>query len=74
MTKADVLRFAKAYELTFPVWLAPTYIATEQASSTLNLPTSFVIDRSGTIQLTGVGDIRAEMLETYVTPLITEPS
>jgi peroxiredoxin len=72
--KADVLQFVKDYELTFPVWLDPTYIATEEAFNTLNLPTSFVIDRSGTIQLTWVGGISAEMLETYVTPLITEPS
>lgn len=72
--KADVLQFVKDYELTFPVWLDPTYIATEQAFNTLNLPTSFVIDRSGTIQLTWVGGISAETLETYVTPLIAEPS
>lgn len=72
--EADVLQFVKEYELTFPVWLDPTYIATEEAFNTLNLPTSFVIDRSGTIQLTWVGGIDAEALETYVTPLITEPS
>jgi peroxiredoxin len=72
--KADVLQFVEDYELTFPVWLDPTYIATEQAFNTLNLPTSFVIDRSGTIQLTWVGGIDAKTLETYVTPLITEPS
>ena len=72
--KADVLQFVQDYKLTFPVWLDPTYIATEQAFNTRNLPTSFVIDRSGTIQLTWVGGISAEMLETYVSPLITEPS
>jgi thiol-disulfide isomerase/thioredoxin len=72
--KADVLQFVKDYELTFPVWLDPTYIATEEAFNTLNLPTSFVIDRGGTIQLTWVGGIDADALETYVTPLITEPS
>jgi thiol-disulfide isomerase/thioredoxin len=70
----DVLQFVEDYELTFPVWLDPTYIATEQAFNTINLPTSFVIDRSGTIQLTWVGGINTEALETYVTPLITEPS
>jgi peroxiredoxin len=68
--EADVLQFVEDYELTFPVWLDPTYIATEQAFNTLNLPTSFVIDRSGTIQLTWVGGISAETLETHVTPLI----
>jgi cytochrome c biogenesis protein CcmG, thiol:disulfide interchange protein DsbE len=69
---ADVLQFVKDYELTFPVWLDPTYIATEQAFNAPGLPTSFVIDRNGTIQLTWVGGISAEMLEAYVTPLITE--
>src|SRR5215208_870437 len=67
---ADVLQFVKEYELTFPVWLDPTYIATEQAFHTLNLPTSFVIDRSGTIQLTWVGGISANTLDQHVTPLI----
>jgi peroxiredoxin len=70
----DVLKFVKDYDLTFPIWLDPTYIATEEAFNTLNLPTSFVIDRNGTIRLTWVGGIRAEALETYITPLITESS
>ncbi len=70
--KADVLKFVEDYALTFPVWLDPTYIATEKAFNTLNLPTSFVIDREGTIQLTWVGGISAQMLEKHVTPLIVE--
>ena len=71
---ADVLQFVKDYELSFPVWLDPTYTATEKAFNTMNLPTSFLIDRSGTIQLTWVGAISTEMLEKYVTPFIMEPS
>jgi cytochrome c biogenesis protein CcmG/thiol:disulfide interchange protein DsbE len=69
---ADVLKFVEDYELTFPVWLDPTYIATEKAFHTLNLPSSFVIDREGTIQLTWVGGISSAMLEKHVTPLIME--
>lgn len=69
---ADVLQFVKDYKLTFPVWLDPTYKATEQAFHTQNLPTSFVIDRSGTIQLMWVGGISPAMLEEHVTPLIAE--
>ena len=69
---ADVLQFVKDYQLTFPVWLDPTYIATEQAFKTLNLPSSFVIDRSGTIQLQWVGGVSRKMLDQYVSPLITE--
>jgi len=70
---ADVLKFVEDYGLTFPVWLDPTYIATEQAFKTLNLPTSFVIDRNGTIRLTWVGGINASMLDNHVIPLILEP-
>ena len=70
--KADVLQFVNDYELTFPVWLDPTYIATEQAFKTLNLPSSFVIDRDGTMRLMWVGGISRAMLEKHVTPLIME--
>jgi cytochrome c biogenesis protein CcmG, thiol:disulfide interchange protein DsbE len=69
---ADVLQFVKDYQLTFPVWLDPTYIATEQTFKTLNLPSSFVIDRSGRIRLQWVGGISRKTLETHVSPLIME--
>ena len=68
----DVLQFVKDYRLTFPVWLDPTYIATEQAFKTRNLPSSFVIDRTGTIRLQWVGGISRKMLDQYVSPLIME--
>lgn len=68
----DVLQFVKDYQLTFPVWLDPTYIATERAFHAPNLPTSFVIDRGGTIQLTWIGGINLKTLEKYVAPLIRE--
>lgn len=70
--KADVLQFVKDYQLTFPIWLDPTYIATEQAFKTLGLPSSFVIDRGGTIRLQWVGGISRRMLDQHVSPLITE--
>ena len=68
----DVLQFVKDYRLTFPVWLDPTYIATEQAFKTLNLPSSFVIDRTGTVQLQWVGGVTLKTLEKHVSPLILE--
>jgi peroxiredoxin len=68
----DVVQFVKDYQLTFPVWLDPTYIATEQAFKTLNLPSSFVIDRNGVIRQTWVGGISRKMLDKYVTPIIKE--
>lgn len=70
--KPDVLQFAKDYGLTFPIWLDPTYIATEQAFKTMNLPSSFVIDRDGTVQLMWVGGISSQMLEMHVVPFITK--
>ncbi len=68
----DVMQFVNDYGLTFPVWLDPTYIGTEQAFKTLNLPSSFVIDRNGTIVLSWVGAINGKALEKYVTPIINE--
>lgn len=71
-SKPDVLQFVNDYDLTFPIWLDPTYIATEQAFKTMNLPSSFVIDRDGTVQLMWVGGISHEMLEASVAPIITK--
>ncbi len=68
----DVLQFVKDYQLTFPVWLDPTFIATDRTFNAPNLPTSFVIDRSGTIQLTWIGGINSKMLEKHVAPLIVK--
>ena len=69
---SDVLQFVDEYGLTFPVWLDPKYIATEQAFKTMNLPSSFVVDRSGTIVLSWVGGTNGRTLEKYVTPIIKE--
>ena len=69
----DVLQFVKNYRLTFPVWLDPAYIATEQAFKTLTLPSSFVIDRNGTVRLQWVGGISRKALDEHVAPLIMEP-
>ncbi len=69
---SDVLQFVKDYKLTFPVWLDPTYSATEQAFKTLNLPSSYIVDRSGTIRLMWVGGISRRMLDKNVTPILTE--
>ena len=65
-----VAAFVQEYDLTFPVWLDPTYEATERAFKARNLPSSFVIDREGTIRLRWVGEIDRAALEKYVTPLI----
>lgn len=69
---AEVIQFVEDYGLTFPVWLDPTYTATEQSFKTLNLPSSFVIDRQGQIVLRWVGGVSLNTLEKYVTPIIEE--
>lgn len=67
-----VAAFVQEYGLTFPVWLDPTYEATDRTFKTRNLPSSFVIDREGNIRLRWVGEIDRAGLEKYVTPLILE--
>jgi cytochrome c biogenesis protein CcmG, thiol:disulfide interchange protein DsbE len=69
---ADVVQFVKDYGLTFPVWLDPAYTATEKAFKTLNLPSSFVIDRNGQIVLSWVGGVNLRTLEKYVAPIIED--
>lgn len=69
---ADVKKFVQDYQLTFPVWLDPKYTATEVAFKNMSLPSSYVIDREGVIRLQWVGEITNDMLEKYVTPMITE--
>jgi len=69
---ADVLQFEKEYQLSFPIWLDPEYFATEQAFKTLNLPSSFLIDRAGTVRLQWVGAISRNVLDQYITPIIME--
>ncbi len=69
---SDVKAFASKYGLTFPIWLDPAHEATDHAFKTMNLPTSFVIDRSGQVRLTWLGAISEDNLEKYITPLIQE--
>lgn len=67
---SDVEKFVEDYQLTFPVWLDPTYIGTTKAFKTLNLPSSYVINRDGQVVLSWLGGINQKNLEQYVTPII----
>jgi cytochrome c biogenesis protein CcmG/thiol:disulfide interchange protein DsbE len=69
---SDVRSFVAQYRLAFPVWLDPSHEATEHAFKTMNIPTSYVIDRGGEVRLTWLGAISESNLEKYVTPLIEE--
>ena len=66
-----VAPFVAEYRLTFPVWLDEHYLA-ERVFKTSSLPTSFVIDRGGTVRLTWVGGVDKEFLEKYVIKIIKE--
>ena len=68
----EVGQFAADYGLTFPIWLDPTYEATERAFRAGNLPTSYVIDRHGTVRLMWIGAISESNLQKFVTPIIKE--
>ena len=70
--KADVLQFINDHKLTFPIWLDPASFATGQAFKTLNLPSSYLIDRQGVIRLMWVGGNSRRMLDIHVTPIIME--
>ena len=57
--------------LIFPIWVDPSYLS-ERAFNTMNLPSSFLIDRQGQVRLQWVGAISRAMLEKYVVPIIEE--
>jgi peroxiredoxin len=67
----EVADFVIQYSLTFPVWIDINGVALD-AFNNWDLPSSYVIDRTGTVRLTWTGKISLEMLDKYVTPLLEE--
>jgi len=67
----EVKEFVESYQLTFPILLDPSNLAL-RAFRNDSLPSSYVIDRQGTVRLAWTGPISLEMLERYVTPLVEE--
>jgi len=63
--------FVREFGLTFPVWLDEDYQA-QQVFNTMNLPSSYVIDRSGRVRLMWIGGISKKNLEKYVPNVIME--
>jgi peroxiredoxin len=63
--------FVQIYNLKFPVWLDPNG-ASLRAFGNGTLPSSYVIDRSGTVRYAWTGEINREMLEKYLAPLLKE--
>lgn len=67
----QVAQFAEDFDLPFTVWLDPSSKALN-AFRNGNLPSSYVVDRNGTIRYAWTGEINREMLEKFVTPLLSE--
>ena len=70
-TAEVVVPFVKEFGLTFPVWLDIDYLA-QRKFNTMNLPSSYVIDRNGRVRLMWIGGISKKNLEKYVPDLIEE--
>jgi cytochrome c biogenesis protein CcmG, thiol:disulfide interchange protein DsbE len=70
-SRNDVLPFIQTYGLKFQVWLDPQK-ASMAVFRNQNLPSSYVIDRTGIIRFAWTGAISRAMLETYVTPLLIQ--
>lgn len=69
---SDVISFVQKHGLNFPIWLDPNYLAAHDAFKTMNLPSSYVMDRNGVIRLEWAGAISEQNLEKYIEPLIKE--
>jgi cytochrome c biogenesis protein CcmG, thiol:disulfide interchange protein DsbE len=67
----EVLEFVQGSKITYPIWI-DLESAAMNAFHNASLPSSYVIDRNGTVRLAWVGEISREMLEKHVTPLLTE--
>ncbi|MFN8413639.1 MAG: TlpA disulfide reductase family protein [Anaerolineales bacterium] len=63
--------FVKDFGLTFPIWLDLDYMA-QKEFHTMNLPSSYVIDREGHVRLMWIGGISKKNLEKYVPDVILE--
>lgn len=70
-TAAVVEPFVKEFGLTFPVWLDIDYLA-QREFKTMNLPSSYVIDRKGRVRLMWIGGISKKNLEKNVPDLLEE--
>ncbi len=64
-----VAEFARTYELSFPIWLDPHGAAVD-AFKNWDLPSSYLIDQNGMVQMNWTGPVNQATLEKYVTPLL----
>jgi thiol-disulfide isomerase/thioredoxin len=67
----EVLEFVQSSAITYPIWI-DLENASLKAFNSSGLPNSYVIDRKGAVRFAWVGEINRDVLEKYVTPLISE--
>lgn len=69
--QAEVAEFVNSYKLSFPIWLDPQMQALD-AFRNQRLPSSYLVDRDGTVRLTWIGAISRQMMDEYITPYLEE--
>lgn len=67
----QIQAFTDEYKLTFPIWVDEKSKASRMFN-TMNLPSSYVIDRHGQVRLMWIGGISKKNLEKYVPAVIRE--
>ncbi len=67
----EVESYLDDISLSFPIWLDEQFLG-EGAFGVTNLPTSFLIDRTGQVRLQWLGAIQLSTLEEVVVPIIEE--
>ena len=67
----QVAEFTEQLNLTFPIWIDQEMKAI-QVFRNQALPSSYLIDKSGTVILAWSGAINQDNLEKYITPLLEE--
>jgi thiol-disulfide isomerase/thioredoxin len=65
----EIANFIRHYKMTFPIWLDPNGDALSAFKNSV-LPSSYAIDRMGTVRHIWAGSIDDETLEKYVIPMI----
>lgn len=70
-TRDIVLPFINEFDLTFPIWL-DTGSQAGRSFNTMNLPSSYVIDRNGRVRLMWIGGISKRNLEKFVPDVIKD--
>jgi thiol-disulfide isomerase/thioredoxin len=64
-----VIKFVRKYGLTFPIWLDPHGTALDSLQN-WDLPSSYVMDRQGSLRMSWTGPVNQATLEKYITPLL----